>query len=237
MLAYPKTDEDYVLETDASLHGLGAVLSQRQEEDQKLHPVAYASQALSQTERNYGVTELQTLAVVWAVSHFHHLLYGRTVTILTDHTAVKAVLECPNPTAKHARWWTRVYGRGIKQVKLCYRAGKENKGADALSRISHTTSPEVGTVDGEIQVATVTAPDILIDPHTDRVVEVQVTTVTVSNIPIDRPHTERVAISPWGSQTSEPESTRSHPDTTILHYRHANVMSPECGFAVWRRCH
>ena len=114
MLAYPKTDEDYVLETDASLHGLGAVLSQRH---QKLHPVAYASRALSQTERNYGVTELQTLAVVWAVSHFHHLLYGRTVTILTDHTAVKAVLECPNPTAKHARWWTRVYGRGIKQVK------------------------------------------------------------------------------------------------------------------------
>lgn len=150
MLAYPRTDEDYVLETDASLHGLGAVLSQKQEGDQKLHPVAYASQALSQTERGYGVTEIETLAVVWAVSHFHHLLYSSTVTILTDHTAVKAVLECPNPTAKHARWWTRVYGRGIKQVKLGYKAGKENKGADALSRISHTTSLEVGTVDGEI---------------------------------------------------------------------------------------
>ena len=53
---------------------------------------------------------------MWAVSHFHHLLYGNTVTILTDHTAVKAVLECPNPTAKHARWWSRVYGRGIKQA-------------------------------------------------------------------------------------------------------------------------
>ena len=151
-----------------------------------------------------------------AVSHFHHLLYGSTVTILTDHAAVKAVLECPNPTAKYARWWTRVYSRGIKQVKLCYRAGKENKGADALSRISHTTSPEVGTVDGEIQVATVTAPDILIDPHTDRVAEVQVTTVTVSDIPIDRPHTERVATSPGESQTSEPESTRSHPNTITL---------------------
>lgn len=117
--------------TDASLHGLGAILSQEQE-DWKLHPVAYASRALSPAEHNYGITELETLAVVWAVSHFHHFLYGSKVTIYKDHTAVKAVLESPNPTAKHVRWWTRVYGRSVRKIKLCYRAGRENKGADAL---------------------------------------------------------------------------------------------------------
>lgn len=109
-LAYPNFNQEFVLETDASIQGLGAILSQQQR-DHKIHPVAYASRALSPSENNYGITELETLAVVWAVSHFHQYLYENSVTIYTDHTAVKAVLESPNPRAKHARWWTRVYGQ------------------------------------------------------------------------------------------------------------------------------
>ena len=58
----------------------------------------------SPTEKRYGMTELETLAVVWAVSHFHYYLYGHNVTIYTDHTAVEAVLEKPNSSDKHARW-------------------------------------------------------------------------------------------------------------------------------------
>ena len=49
----------------------------------------------------------------------------------------------------------RVYGRGVKDVKLCYRAGRENKGADALSRSPVLLPPAVGTVDGEVQVANI----------------------------------------------------------------------------------
>ena len=115
VLAYPAFDVDFTLETDASIQGLGAVLSQPQA-DGKLHPVAYASRALNKAEKSYSVTELETLAVVWAVSHFHSYLYGNKVTVLTDHSAVKAILETPNPTGKHARWWTKVYGRGVKRV-------------------------------------------------------------------------------------------------------------------------
>ena len=66
VLAYPCFGKDFTLETDASVQGLGAVLSQVQE-DEKLHPVAYASRALNPSEKNYSVTELETLAVVWAV--------------------------------------------------------------------------------------------------------------------------------------------------------------------------
>ena len=72
VLAYPAFDKPFTLETDASIQGLGAILSQEQE-DRKLHPVAYASRALSSPERNYSITELETLAVVWAISHFHTL--------------------------------------------------------------------------------------------------------------------------------------------------------------------
>ena len=73
VLAYPDISHDFVLETDASVQGIGAVLGQYQK-DHKLHPVAYASRALSHAEERYGITELETLAVVWAVSHFHHYL-------------------------------------------------------------------------------------------------------------------------------------------------------------------
>ena len=133
VLAYPSFNQDFILETDASISGLGAVLAQIQS-DSKPHPIAYASRSLSPSEKNYSVTELETLAVVWAMSHFHYYLYGHNVKVYTDHTAVKAVLDTPNPTGKHARWWTRVYGKGVKDVQIVYRAGKDNKSADALSR-------------------------------------------------------------------------------------------------------
>ena len=75
VLAYPSFDKDFTLETDASIQGRGAVFSQPQE-DRKLHPVAFASKALNPQEKNYAITELETLAVVWAVAHFHQYLYG-----------------------------------------------------------------------------------------------------------------------------------------------------------------
>ena len=130
VLAYPSFDKDFTLEMDASILGIGAILSQAQDDGQ-LHPVAYASRSLSPQEANYSITELETLAVVWAVTYFHTYLYGHSVTVYTDHTAVKAVLETSNPSGKHARWWTRVYGAGVKDVKIVYRSGRTNVPADA----------------------------------------------------------------------------------------------------------
>ena len=73
VIAYPSFDKDFSLETDASVLGIGAVLSQAQENGHN-HPVAYASRALSQQEANYSITELETLAVVWALTYFHTYL-------------------------------------------------------------------------------------------------------------------------------------------------------------------
>ncbi len=160
ILAYPNFEESFVLETDASIHGLGAILSQKQV-DGELHPVAYASRALSPQEKNYAITDLETLAVVWAVTHFHAYLYGHEVTVYTDHSAVKAVLETPSPNGKHARWWTKVYGRGVKKVTILYRSGKQNTKADALSRSPHLPAPLEGVSQSEVQVATIT---VLNDP-------------------------------------------------------------------------
>jgi hypothetical protein len=150
VLAFPSFDRPFTVETDASISGIGAVLMQTQE-DQKLHPVAYASRSLSAAERNYSITELETLAVVWALTKWHHYLYGQAVTVVTDHAAVRAILETPNPSCKHARWWTKVYGSGLKDVKIIYRAGRLNSVADALSRSPTEEAPTEGIAEQEIQ--------------------------------------------------------------------------------------
>ena len=97
VLSYPYFGKDFVLGTNASVQGLGAVLCQEQS-DGKMHPVAFASKALSPSKKNYSRTDLEILAVVWAMSQFHSYLYSHRVTVYTDHSAVKAVLEVPNPS-------------------------------------------------------------------------------------------------------------------------------------------
>ena len=94
MLAYPDFSKDFTLETDASKLRLGAILSQHQE-DQKLHPVAYASRSISNAEANYAIIDLETLAVVWAVTHFRYYLYGRKKNPHTDCLSRQPVMPAP----------------------------------------------------------------------------------------------------------------------------------------------
>ena len=88
MLAYPHfgPGHQFILETDASLAGLGAILSQKDEKG-LLHPVAYASRTLHKHERNFPITELETLGLVWAVKYFRAYLLGHHCVVLTDHAA------------------------------------------------------------------------------------------------------------------------------------------------------
>ena len=99
VLVYPRFDTEFFLETDASGTGLGAVLSQKQT-DSTVRPIAFASRTLQPHERNYGISELEGLGVVWAVKHFRHYLYGHHCTVLTDHEALKSLLRTPHPSGK-----------------------------------------------------------------------------------------------------------------------------------------
>ena len=69
VLAFPDFSTEFLLETDASGTRLGAVLAQKQQ-DGTTRPIAFASRSLEPHERNYAVTELEALAVVWSVKHF-----------------------------------------------------------------------------------------------------------------------------------------------------------------------
>ena len=73
-----------------------------------------------QKEDMQHVTEMETVAVVWDMSYFCDYLYGHNVIACTDHSAVKGVLNNPGGNGKHAWWWTKVYGNGVKNVDIVY---------------------------------------------------------------------------------------------------------------------
>ena len=130
VLAYPQFGRDFLLETDASGVGLGAVLSQKQE-DGSVRPIAFASRTLQVHEKNYGISEMEALGVVWAVKHFRHYIYGHHCTVFTDHEALKSLLNTPQPSGELARW-----GMALQELDLQieYRPGAAKARADALSR-------------------------------------------------------------------------------------------------------
>ncbi|GES92926.1 retroviral-like aspartic protease 1 [Rhizophagus clarus] len=103
ILSYPNFEKPFILYTDASTFALGAILSQKNE-DKKERVIAYASRTLGKHERNYGITELECLAVVWAVKHFHHYLHGQKFTVITDHAALRYLLNLSNPAGRLGRW-------------------------------------------------------------------------------------------------------------------------------------
>ena len=68
------------------------------------------------------------------------------------HSAVKAILQTPDPSSKHARWWTRVYGSGVKSVKIVHRPGKCNSNANVLSCSPQMPALSESFAHGELQV-------------------------------------------------------------------------------------
>ena len=146
VLAYPcfGLSEEFVIETDASTVGLGAVLAQKQP-DGTVHPIAYTSRSLQPAERNYGISELETLGLIWAVKHFRPYILGCPCTVYTDHAACLSLLSSRNPSTKLVRWALTIQEMNFT---IKHRSGKKNANADALSRnptIEETTVLSVTT--------------------------------------------------------------------------------------------
>ncbi|PIK62209.1 putative transposon Ty3-I Gag-Pol polyprotein [Apostichopus japonicus] len=133
ILAYPRFGEDFVVEVDASLRGLGACLSQVGTDGQ-LHPVAYASRGLRGAEKNYSdfsSFKIELLALKWAVADkFREYLIGSKCTVLTDNNPL-AYIQTAKLGATEQRWVSQL---APFDLTIKYRPGKQNRCADALSR-------------------------------------------------------------------------------------------------------
>lgn len=129
VLSYPDPSLPYILDTDASAEGVGAVLSQIHEGKESV--VAYYSKKFTKEERNYCVTRKELLAVVQGTSHFHPYLYGATFTIRTDHAALRWLKTLKAPEGQLARWLGK-----LEQYcyRVEYRPGRVHGNADSLSR-------------------------------------------------------------------------------------------------------
>lgn len=129
VLASPDFDKPFTVQCDASNYALGGVLTQGEGEDERV--VAYASRTLTKPERNYSITELELLSLVFLISKFRCYVQGVKFKVITDHSSLLWLKRLQNPSGRLARWAVHLsqYNFDIE-----HRPGKLNIVPDALSR-------------------------------------------------------------------------------------------------------
>ncbi len=130
-MAYADYTKPFILHTDASADGLGAVLYQEQDGVKRV--VAFASRGLTSSEKNYPTHKLEFLALKWSVTEkFHDYLYGSTFRVYTDNNPLTYVMSSAKLDATGQRWVSQLANYNFR---IHYRSGKANVDADALSRL------------------------------------------------------------------------------------------------------
>ena len=127
---HPNYDKEFILETDASNMGVGALLYQVGNNGQKqiIKPIAAK---FNKSEVNWGITEKEMYAIIWAVKKFEMYLLGRRFKIITDHKAAQWIKDKADlGNARIQRWLELLQ---YSDFTISYRSGDEMYEADALS--------------------------------------------------------------------------------------------------------
>jgi hypothetical protein len=133
VLTYALDSGQFILDTDASLYGMGAVLSQIQNGEEKV--VCYASKTFSESQRKYCTTKRELLAVRTFVSAFRTYLVGQHFKIRTDHASLLWLLSFKQSDNMYCNW---IMTLEQYDFEIEHRKGSLHGNADALSRI-HVT--------------------------------------------------------------------------------------------------
>lgn len=126
VLALPDFHRSFIIETDASGHGMGAFLMQEG------HPIVFVSKAFSEKIAMRSAYERELMAIVFAVTKWQHYLMILPFTIKTDQKRLKFLLEHKISTPFQQKWLSKLAGFDFT---VEYKCGKDNRAADALSRI------------------------------------------------------------------------------------------------------
>ena len=126
VLALPNFEKEFVVETDASGVGIGAVLLQEG------HPIAYLSKTLSAKHQLMSTYEKEFLAVILALERWRGYLLDRHFKIKTDHFSLKYLLDQRITTPTQMKWLPKLMGF---DYEIMFKKGTDNAVADALSRL------------------------------------------------------------------------------------------------------
>ncbi|GAA5952192.1 hypothetical protein JCM10213_004059 [Rhodosporidiobolus nylandii] len=140
VLRSPNWTLPFVVETDASVLGMGAVLAQdftyEHPESGKTvtnrHPIAFISRATRDPEKRYSAFLLELVGVKWALEKSRKYLYGRPIELVADCQALAGILLLQQVAPTHARWRDYILGHDI--IKFTHRPGKQHQACDELSR-------------------------------------------------------------------------------------------------------
>ena len=152
MLVFPDFDKLFLLETDASKEGLGAVLSQKQD-DRCYHSITFGSHSLTPAEKNYHSSKLEFLTLKWSVmEHFKEYLAYAPFVARMDNNPLTYILTTPNLDATGHRW---VDTLASFEFSLEYQKGMDNGAADALSwvPVNHDCVTVQSLLEGTVIVA------------------------------------------------------------------------------------
>ena len=128
-MAYPVLGQQFILDTDASDSSVGAVLSEVQDDRERV--IAYMSKAINIHERSYCVTRKELLAVIVAIQNFHTYLYGKNAFLRKYNVSMSWMKSLRRSTGQVARWLQELC---TYNLTVCHRPGKRHTNADALSR-------------------------------------------------------------------------------------------------------
>lgn len=129
ILSCPDYSKEFVIITDASGYGIGAVLMQPHEDGDR--PICYLSRSLTKHERLYTTSEREMLALVWAIQKLRPYIEGIPFTVITDHYSLKWLLNLKDPTGRLGRWSIKLQ---MYDFKVQHRSGREMALPDMLSR-------------------------------------------------------------------------------------------------------
>lgn len=128
-LSFFDRNKKHVIQTDASIKGLGAVLLQDGQ------PVMYVSRSLLPAEENYSNIERELLSVIFGLERLHNYIFGEEIELHTDHQPLVSILKkqvCDtSPRLQRLLLRAHKYDVRVKYIK-----GSNNQVADALSRVS-----------------------------------------------------------------------------------------------------
>ncbi|KAG5885433.1 hypothetical protein JTB14_016827 [Gonioctena quinquepunctata] len=144
MMACPNFDLPFIVQTDASGYGIGAVLTQNHP-DVGERVVSYLSRSLTKQERKFSTTERECLAVIWSIEKLRPYIEETHFTVVTDHWSLCWLNNLKDPTGRLGRWSLKLQQYSFD---LVHRKGKENVVPDMLSR----TVPIIDALDIAVNV-------------------------------------------------------------------------------------